>query len=360
MQITNTHLSALRARDAITFENAPAHFIEDDWHSEDGLAMAMDAQPALVSTANAGVLSVLSTVVDPEMLRIAQSPNEAANIFGEKTKGDWTTSSLEFPVVENTGTVEAYNDYSNAGVSNVNFEWEPRQPFLFQTILEYGDQETDRAALAKINLVSEKQTAASKALKRFQNLTYFLGVAGLANYGLLNDPGLGASIAPSIKAAGGTRWVVNSLPNATANEVFNDVQALVFLAVKQSGGLLDAKSKYTLALSPQSDIALTNTNSFGKTAKEMLLVVFPNMQFKTAVQYGALSSQNIQGNASGELVQLIAAEVDGQDTGYCATNAQLRMGRVVPDMSSYKQKALAGTCGAIVRYPAGITSMVGV
>ena len=37
-------------------------------------------------------------------------------------------------------------------------------------------------------------------LNKFSNLTYFFGVQGLQNYGLLNDPHLNASLTPATKA----------------------------------------------------------------------------------------------------------------------------------------------------------------
>lgn len=370
MKIKPQHLAVFE-QGGITFENPPQHIIEDGWQrggrllemamdADPSLAMALDAQPALVTTASAGIPSMLTTFIDPTALRILQSPNEAAEIFGEESKGSWTDTNGQFPVIENTGTVTAYGDYSNAGRSDINATWEQREFFLFQTIIGYGDLETARAALGRIALVAEKQQAMSKAIERYKNRSYFLGVAGLANYGLLNDPGLLPAIAPTIKAAGGSRWVsTSSQIVATANEIFNDVQSLVLLAIKQAAGQLNTKSKFTLAMSPQSDGALSATNSFGKTAIEMIKVSFPNLTVKTAVQYGSLTGFNVEGNAAGEMMQLIADDVQGQDTGYCMTNATLRMGRIVPSLSAFEQKAMAGTGGALVRQPFGIATMVG-
>jgi len=370
MKIKQNHLAVLE-QGGVTFEVPPRHFIESGWTKGSGralevamdadpeIAMALDAQPTVVTTANAGIPSALTMFIDPDALRILQSPNEAANIFGEESKGSWTDVQGQFPVIENTGTVSAYGDYSMAGRSDINATWEQREFFLFQSIIGYGDLETARAALGKINLVSEKQQAMAKAIDKYKNRSYFLGISGLANYGLLNDPSLLPAIAPAIKANGGSRWVVGSTINATANEVFNDVQSLVLLVIKQAGGLLNTKSKFTLAMSPQSDGALMATNSFGKTALEMIARAFPNLTVKTAVQYGALSASNVEGNASGEMMQLIADDVEGQDTGYCMTNATLRMGRIVPSLSAFEQKAMAGTGGALVRQPFGIATMIG-
>ena len=75
--------------------------------------MAMDAQPTLATTSSAGIPAWLSQFVDPEVVRILQSPNEGANILGERKTGDWTTQTAFFPVVENTGEVSSYGDWEH-------------------------------------------------------------------------------------------------------------------------------------------------------------------------------------------------------------------------------------------------------
>ena len=352
-------LAYFKAKSKISFEVEPTHYILPEWKEENGLQIAMDAQPTLVSTANAGIPALLTTFIDPDMLRILQSPNEAAVIYGEQAKGDWTSNQLLFPVLENTGTTAAYDDWSEAGNADVNSSWEPREPFLFQTIIEYGDLEVDRAALAKIGLVSEKQQAAAKAIERYKNKTYFYGVAGLANYGMLNDPSLLPAIAPALKAYGGTKWVVNGNVLATANEIYADIQSVIIQVIRQAGGLLNVKSKFKLGMSPQSEAALTATNQYGINVTDLLKKNYPGLTVHTAVQFGVVSAANPEGQTAGELMQIVATDVEGQTTGYCITNCTLRMGRVIPALSSMKQKALAGSVGGLVRIPYAFAEMVG-
>ena len=353
-------LAYFAANSKITFEQQPTHYIQPEWKGEQGLQMAMDAQPSLVSVANAGIPALLTTFIDPDMLRILQSPNEASAIYGEQVKGDWTSNQALFPILENTGTTAGYDDWSEAGNADVNAEWEPREPFLFQTMIEYGDLEVDRAALAKIALVSEKQQAAAKAIDRYKNKTYFYGVAGLANYGMLNDPSLLPSIAPAVKAYGGTKWVVNGNVMATANEIYADIQSVITLAIQQAGGLLNTKSTFKLGLSLQSVVAMMSTNQFGINVSDLLQKNYPGLTVYTAVQFGVASASNPEGQTAGEMVQLFAPAVEGQSSGYCITNCAMRMGRVIPAVSSFKQKVLSGTMGGLVRQPFAFASMIGV
>ena len=115
-----------------------------------------------------------------------------------------------------------------------------------------------------------------------------------------------------------------------------------------------------LAMSPLVQGALTTTNSFGVNVNDLLEKNFPKMKVMTAVQYGALTASNPQGIAAGNLVQLVAEEVQRQKTGYCAFNEKMRTHPIIRQLSSFKQKATSGGWGTIIRYPAGFQQMIGV
>ena len=59
-------------------------------------------------------------------------------------------------------------------------------------------------------------------------------------------------------------------------------------------------------------------------------------------------------------VQDLADAMEGQATGYCAFNEKLRAHPIIRAMSSWKKKMTAGTWGAIIRQPMGISQMLGV
>lgn len=326
----------------------------------DSIGMAYDAQPALTTAPNSGVPAFLTNWVDPEVFEILFAPNKGAEILGEVKKGDWTTQTAFFPTVERTGEVSSYGDYNENGSSGANSNWPQRQSYLFQTFVEYGELELERAGLAKINWVSEQNQAAALALNKFANLGYFFGIQSLQNYGLINDPNLTAYLTPSTKANGGNQWVKNGQINATANEIFNDIQALWIALVGQCQGLIDQNARVKLCMSPQSSIAMTATNSFNVNVRALLKENFPNIVEEVAVQYGVLSASNPQGVAGGNVVQLIVESVEGQRTGYCAFNEKMRMHKIIPGASSWRQKQTGGIWGAIIRQPFGIAQMIGV
>lgn len=337
-------------------------YITENERRDYRLAMDAAGPPGpLVTDPNSALPAILTTTIDPEIIRALLSPLAFAEILGERQSGDWTQDVRMFPIVESTGEVSSYGDFANSGRAGVNFNYPQFQSYLFQTIIKYGEREIDRVGLAKINLVSELQSTAGDLLNRYGNLSYAFGLDGLQNYGIINNPYLSAWLTPSTKAAGGTAWFNGNQPNATANEVYNDIIALVTKLVAQTNGVLDTKSAMTLAMSPQSEVALTFTNSFGVSVADLLKKGYPNIKVKTAPQYGTQSSTNPQGySTAGNAMQLIADKVQNQTVAYAAYNEKLRAHKLIPGLSSWEQKQTSGTWGTILRVPAAVAGMLGI
>jgi hypothetical protein len=315
----------------------------------------------LGSDPNAALPWMLTSAIDPEIIRFLFSPLDFPEILGERKAGDWTEQTRFFPAVEATGEVSSYDDFVNNGRAGANFNYPQLQSYLFQTILNYGELQIARAGLAKINWVSELGMAAADLLNRFQNLSYAFGVAGLQNYGIINSPFISAALTPATKAWGGTSWFNNGAPAATANEVYNDIVAMVTQLVAQTNGAINIKTPMTLAMSPNSEIALTFCNAFGVFVEVLLKKGYPNLKVKTAPQYGQQTTVNPQGySAAGNALQLIPDKIQAQTVAYCAYNEKLRTHKIIPDLSSWKQKETSGTWGTVLRMPVGIVTMIGV
>lgn len=309
-------------------------------------ALAMDAQPTLVTTSNSGIPSYLANYIDPDFIEVLVTPNKAAQILGESKKGDWTTLTATFPIVESTGEVSSYGDFNNNGSVGANADFPQRQSYHYQTVTKWGERELEMADLARIGWANQLNIASAKVLNKFQNKSYFFGISGLQNYGLLNDPRLTAALTPASKTAGGQTWA-----NATAAEVYTDIQSMFTQLVSQSGGNIEADARMKLCMSPTISVNLTKTNQYNVNVYDQLKKNFPNMEFETAVEYDT---------TGGQLVQLIAMEVDGEDVGYCAFTEKMRAHAIVRDTSSYLQKKSQGTWGAIIRLPFAIAQMLGV
>ena len=335
-------------------------YLTDDEKRDDRIAM--DALPGPLSTdPNSALPTILTTTIDPEIIKVIFSPLEFGDILGERQAGNWVEDTRLFPIVESTGEVSSYGDFNNNGRAGVNFNYPAFQSYLFQTIVKYGEREIDRVGLAKISLIAELGLASALLLNTYQNLTYAFGVLDLQNYGIINNPYLSPFLTPAAKAAGGTSWFNGNTPNATANEVYNDVIALVTKLVAQSNGALNVKSQMTLAMSPQSEVAMTFTNSFGVSVADLMKKGYPNVKVKTAPQYGTQSATNPQGySTAGNVLQLIADKIQGQTVAYAAYNEKLRSHKIVPELSAWQQKQTSGTWGTILRSPVAVSGMIGV
>lgn len=310
------------------------------------LNVAMDSQPALITTSNAGIPAFLSTFIDPKLIEVLVAPMKAAEIAGEEIKkGDWTTETAMFPVVESTGETSSYGDYNSNGVAGANTSFPQRQSYHYQVVTQWGERELAKAALARIDWANRVNLASVLTLNKFQNKSYFYGVSGLQNYGLLNDPSLIAPISPTVENSQ-TTWA-----NKDGLGVYADIQALFTQLQTQANGLVDLDTKMTLAMSPVSQVALTKTTQYNVNVEDMLKKNFPNMTVKTAPEYAT---------QAGQLVQLIADEIEGQRTLAVAFTEKLRAHPVVIAESSFKQKKSQGTFGAIIYRPFLIAQMLGV
>lgn len=304
------------------------------------------AQPGVLTQMNAGIPAFLANFIDPKFIEVLVQPMKAAQITGERGMGTWTTKTAQFPVMEYAGEVTSYGDYNNNGSNSANVNWVPRQQYIYQSICNWGDHEMEMNALAKVDYANAVRNAKALNFAKAQNKSYFYGVSGLQNYGLLNDSTLSPAITPTTKTAGGTTWTVG-----TANEVYQDIENLFAQLQSQLQGLIELDSEMILAMSPTSEVALTKTTQYNVNVADMLKKNFPNMRVVTAPEYAT---------ASGQLVQLIAPKIQGQDTLVSAFGDKMRAFPVFRDLSSFRQKFAAGTWGCVIFRPVGIAQMLGV
>ena len=325
-----------------------------------GRLLAMDAsptnqlQPELITQSNAGIPAYLANYLDPELVRVLTTPLKAVEIWlaaggkGEVKKGDWTTDTVQFPLTEFAGEVSSYGDKNNNGRAQSNANWEPRQSYHYQVFTEWGDKELAKAGLAKIDRAAELNLASAFVMNTFQNYSYFYGVSGLDNYGLLNDPSLSAALAPL-----GSTWKVYSLAGNGA-AIIADILDMFVQLQSQVVDNIEMEDPLVLAMPPgvQPYLLTPMQNVYGTpSVKAYLAEAFPKMVIKTAAQYAT---------TSGNLVQMIAPMVQGQSTGFACFTEKMRAHAIVRETSSTHQKKSGGTLGSIIKFPAGISQKLGV
>ena len=316
------------------------------WLSPENRArIAEDA--ALVTTPNTTVPAELLAYIDPMVIEIMTAPRRAREIFGEEKKGDWTTPYAKWRVDEMTGRTEPYSDYANGTTSGVNSEWQTRPQYIFQTSITYGDLEVAMSSAAKVNLAASKQRAAANVIDIDQNRFYLLGVAGKEIYGILNDPNLPDAITAGATGTGSsTKWA-----DKTTTQIYNDILALFAELSRQSSGLIDRDTPLKLCLSPEMAVRLGAATDFNVSVLDMLTRYFSNISIVTVPELHSMTA--------GETVFLIAPEVNGQKSGLLAFGEKIRALRVIPDMSSFRQKYVGTTYGGIVLMPFAFAQMTG-
>lgn len=315
-----------------------------EWMIGDRNALARDA--ALITTPNTTVPPELLAYIDPMVVEIMTAPRRAREIFPEQKKGDWTTPYAKWRMDEVTGSTQPYSDYANGTTSGVNPNWATRQQYLFQTSITYGDLEVAMSGVAKLNLASAKQKAAATVLDIDANRFALLGVAGREVYGILNDPNLPAAITAAATGTGGsTKW-----EDKTTTQIYNDILALFSELSTQSKGLITHDSALKLCVSPAMSVFLGAATDFNVSVLDMLKKYFGNL---TIVTVPELTGQ------SGETALMLAEEVNGTPVGYIGFGEKMMAGRVIPDMSSFRQKFVATTYGGVVLQPYAIASMTG-
>ena len=333
-----------------TFEQAKRYgFVFPHAHMwatpENRARIAQDA--ALITTPNTTVPAELLAYIDPMVIEILTAPRRAREIFGEEKKGDWTTPYMKWRVDEMTGKTEPYSDYANGTTSGVNSEWQTRVQYVFQTSITYGDFEVDMSSTAKVNLAASKQRAAANVIDIDQNRFYLLGVAGKEIYGILNDPNLPAAITAGATGTGSsTKWA-----DKTTVQIYNDVLALFAQLSEQSSGLIDKDTPLKLCLSPELSVRLGAATDFNVSVLDMLKRYFSRIDIVTVPELHSMTA--------GETMFLIAPEVNGQRSGTLAFGEKMRAGRVVPDLSSFRQKFVGTTYGGIVLMPFAFAQMTG-
>nr|DAM64827.1 MAG TPA: major capsid protein [Caudoviricetes sp.] len=337
----------------ITFEQAKKYGFDfgrnaRQWITADNMPQILQ-DAALITQANSTVPAELLAYIDPTVIEIMTAPRNARELYAEEKRGDWTTPYFKWRADEITGNTSAYSDYGQFGTAGINSEWHTREQYRFQTVIEYGDLEQDMASQVKINLASAKQRAAATTIDIDANKFYLLGVSGKEIYGVLNDPNLPAAVSP-ISVGGVTAW---SGKDAIAR--YNDVIKLFTTLVTQLNGLVDEKSKLKIVMSPATRSLLAAPTALGLTTMKMLEDYFPNAEFVSLPQLGAAYAP-----AASETLMIIAPEVLGNETGLLGFGEKIRMGRIVPSLSSFAQKVTGTTYGGIIRVPASVAQMTGI
>jgi hypothetical protein len=309
------------------------------------LVAAMDAAGPMVTTPNNGIPAMLTNYFDPRVIEVLVAPMNSELLYSAVQKGDWATDTATFMVVENVGETATYGDYSENGMSGHNAVFPQRQAYGYQTNTQWGDRQMAVAAKARLDYAARQQIASALILRKKENAINLFGVSGLQNYGLMNDPSLVAPVAPGT-GVGGTTWA-----QKTSDEIYADFVTLWANLIAQGNGLINTKSEVTVGIPNVVEQNLTKQNTYGQVLKDRLKLAYPNMTIETIPEFAT---------SGGNLVQMIAKNVEGQPTGELGYAERMRAHGVVRHSSSYSEKKSGRNWGAVIYYPNFIAQMLGV
>lgn len=305
---------------------------------------AMDAAslaPTQIGSTNGAIPSFLTTYVDPKVIETIVAPMAAATLVGETKKGDWTTLVAAFIQAEPTVKVATYGDYSAEGSSGTNVNYPQRQSYFFQTWTRWGERELEMAGAGRVDLASQLNYASALGIAKFLNASYLYGISGLQNYGLTNDPRLPAASTSS------QNWAT-AAPDAIFNAIISDLWKPL---VQQSQGVIRNDDDLALGMPPSAAVDLNRTNLYGLSAMKLLKEVWKNLEIVEVPEYDS---------ASGRLVQMWARKIEGTPVAECAFTEKMRAHAVERYSSYFRQKKSAGTWGAVVYRPFGMSQTLGV
>lgn len=301
--------------------------------------IAMDSYTggAALTAPNAGIPAMLSTFLSPKWIEFFTTPIRIAEAYEEKQFGDRVTTNIAIPVYELYGESSSYGDFNDNGMSNTNENYEYRQPYAYQTNIKIGEIAEERAAAAKFSLVERQIQATSGVLNKTQSSVYLYGVAGLKNYGTLNDPDL-------LPSTVGVNWAT-----LDTLQLMNEFQKLFNQLVAQSKGIVQETDGLTLVLSPVMRAALLKPTEFGWTALSKIKEIYTGLKVVAVPEYST---------DAGEVVQLSKDEYMGQPTIHLGFVDKLRTHAVEVKTSGFLQKRSQATIGAIIYYPILVANML--
>lgn len=298
--------------------------------------------------ANVGIPGQFLAYYDPRPVKVLLSALRAERLGRKEKFGGLDLEEYIVTQVEHTGSVRTYSDFSEEPTAGLNTNYQNRQAHVFEEVLVYGHREMMLQKKNIINYIGLKRESVAISIARKHNEIWFKGVAGLRNYGMLNDPQLAVPQTPS----GGETW-----DQKTPEAIAEDIRLLIAQLITNSGELVTKTTPMTLVMSGEIETVLYKPTQYAMvTCFEWLQKQFPNITFETAPEFLLDSGTN----ASKQMVRLYVRE------WYDRPVIELGFGELyfshgtVYRVSSTAEKISASNFGAVIPYPVMIADMVGV
>lgn len=151
-----------------------------------------------LGAANIDALGQFFTIFLEQTINVLYRGRTAAQTFGVKTVGDWTTERIVVKLRELTASASLYDDWSRAPYAAYNYGWDVRDTLRMEWALEVTKLEEAVASVMRRNAYKDKMDAITLNNAIWTNEFFWYGAAmaqsgGTWNkrlYGVLNEPNL--------------------------------------------------------------------------------------------------------------------------------------------------------------------------
>jgi hypothetical protein len=147
---------------------------------------------------NIDALGQFFTIFHEQTINVLYRGRTAAQTFGVKKVGDWTTERIAFKLRELTASASLYDDWTRAPYAAYNYGWDVRDTLRLEWGLEVTKLEEAVASVMRRNAYKDKMDAITLNNSIWTNEFFWNGAAvamsgGTWNkklYGVLNEPNL--------------------------------------------------------------------------------------------------------------------------------------------------------------------------
>jgi hypothetical protein len=310
-----------------------------------------DAAPEMITTSS--VLTPIQFLqwINPKVVTMLTTKRDIDELVGYTKAGDWSDEEIVQAIVELLGSARPYGDKANPTEASYNVNYEKRTIVRFETSLEVGVLEAERAAKGRINSHDTKKQAVTRILEIVRNEIGFYGYIDGDNktYGLLNDPNLNAYVAVAQGAASSTLW-----QDKTMKEICADFVTAFSRLRNQTGNNFDPQNdKFSIDISAAVVDYLSTQNEFGITVREWLNKNYPKAEIKSSAWLN-------EANGGANVFYVVPDELDGDKVVDQFGQDKMRFIGLWNKGKSVEEFYSNATAGCMVRIPAGVVRYSGI
>lgn len=292
----------------------------------------------------------------PGLVEAITAARKIDDLVGISNQGQWHQEEVVQQIIEYTGQVQIYGDYSVIPLASWNTNYERRSIVNFEEGIQVGKKEEARAAEARINSADSKRTAAAVALEIQRNKIGFNGYNSGANrtYGYLNDPNLPGYVTVANGASASPLW-----SSKTANEIIADLLGgLTALRVQSQERVDPTKDSITLAIATAAVDRLSTPTTTGFSVWNWLKENYPNVRVVSAPELNAA-------NGGANVFYMYAESVrdsgsDDQRTFIQVVPAKFMTLGVEQKAKSYAESYVNATAGVLCKRPYAVIRRSGI